>query len=136
LRVTDLGMSTLNATGLCEDAHPYLDELCQRPTYTSSLAVLDGREILYVDRVRSFRRGQNRVYLAAGSRLPSRWASCCWRTARVRAARVDRSDAFDQARAEHVVSKQELRDEVDAIREEGLTANDEVLAFDRGARAQ
>src|SRR5260370_7956521 len=55
LRVTDLGMSALNSTGLREHAHPYLEELRQRSSYTVSLAVLDGPEILYVDRPRSFR---------------------------------------------------------------------------------
>jgi DNA-binding IclR family transcriptional regulator len=34
LRVTDLGMSALNATGLREHAHPYLEELRQRTSYT------------------------------------------------------------------------------------------------------
>ena len=41
LRVTDLGMSALNSTGLREHAHPYLEELRQRTSYTASLAVLD-----------------------------------------------------------------------------------------------
>src|ERR1017187_10222633 len=59
LRVTDLGMSALNSIGLREHAHPYLEELRQRTSYTANLAVLDGAEILYVDRARSFRRGQN-----------------------------------------------------------------------------
>ncbi len=73
LRVTDLGMSALNSTGLREHAHPYLEELRQRSTYTASLAVLDGADILYVDRARSFRRGQSRIDLDlhAGSRLPA-----------------------------------------------------------------
>src|SRR6202167_2024527 len=72
LRVTDLGMSALNSTGLREHAHPYLEELRQRTSYTSSLAVLDGAEVLYVDRVRSFRRGQGKIDLDlhTGSRLP------------------------------------------------------------------
>ena len=35
LRVTDLGMSALNSTGLREHAHPYLEEL--RATYPSTL---------------------------------------------------------------------------------------------------
>ncbi len=42
LRVTDLGMSALNSTGLREHAHPYLEELRQRTSYTTSLGVLDG----------------------------------------------------------------------------------------------
>ena len=73
LRVTDLGMSALNSTGLREHAHPYLEELRQRTSYTASLAVLDGSEILYVDRARSFRRGQNKIDLDLhpGSRLPA-----------------------------------------------------------------
>ena len=41
LRVTDLGMSALNSTGLREHAHPYLEELRQRTSYTASLGVLD-----------------------------------------------------------------------------------------------
>src|ERR1017187_997503 len=72
LRVTDLGMSALNSTGLREHAHPYLDELRRRSSYTVSLGVLDGPDVLYVDRARSFRRGQgqNGLDLQAGSRLP------------------------------------------------------------------
>src|SRR6202044_890582 len=72
LRVTDLGMSALNSTGIREDANPYLEELRQRTSYTTSMGVLDGTEVLYVDRVRSFRRGKNSVELNlhAGSRVP------------------------------------------------------------------
>ena len=86
LRVTDLGMSALNSTGLREHAHPYLEELRQRTSYTVSLAVLDGPEILYVDRARSFRRGQGQTdarpahRLAPARLLHARWASCCSRT--------------------------------------------------------
>jgi IclR family pca regulon transcriptional regulator len=46
LRVTDLGMSALNSTGLREHSRPYLEELRQRSSYTVNLAVLDGSEIL------------------------------------------------------------------------------------------
>src|ERR1700676_3090384 len=63
LRVTNLGMSALNSTGLREHAHPYLEELRQRTSYTTNLGVLDGPDVLYVDRVRSFRRGQSALDL-------------------------------------------------------------------------
>jgi AraC-like DNA-binding protein len=46
LRVTDLGMSALNSTGLREHAHPYLEELRQRTSYTTSLGVLDGVDLV------------------------------------------------------------------------------------------
>src|ERR1700684_4590832 len=73
LRVTDLGMSALNSTGLREHSHLYLQELRQRSSYTTSLGVLDGTDVLYVDRVRSYRRGQGSVDLElhTGSRLPA-----------------------------------------------------------------
>src|SRR6202044_777185 len=73
LRVTDLGMSALNSTGLREHARPYLEELRQRSSYTTSLGVLDGTEVLYVDRARSFRRGQGQIDmgLQPGSRVPA-----------------------------------------------------------------
>jgi IclR family pca regulon transcriptional regulator len=61
LRVTDLGMSALNLTGLREHAHPSLEELRKRTMFTTSLAVLDGPDVLYVDRARSMRRGQDKI---------------------------------------------------------------------------
>src|ERR1019366_1083870 len=56
-----------------EHAHPYLEELRRDTSYTVNLAVLDGPEIVYVDRARSLRRGQNEIELglAPGSRLPA-----------------------------------------------------------------
>jgi IclR family pca regulon transcriptional regulator len=73
LRVTDLGMAALNATGLREHAHPYLEELRQRTSYSASLGVLDEVEVLYVDRVRSFRRTHALADTErhAGSRVPA-----------------------------------------------------------------
>jgi IclR family transcriptional regulator, pca regulon regulatory protein len=76
LRVTDLGMSALSGTGLREHAHSILEELRGRSKFTASLAVLDGAEIVYVDRFASFQRGANEgegVVVGVGSRLP---ASC------------------------------------------------------------
>src|ERR1700691_4272948 len=58
LRVTDLGMSALDSTGLRKHSHPELEELRQLTSYTAGLGVLDGEEILYVDRARGFRREQ------------------------------------------------------------------------------
>jgi IclR family pca regulon transcriptional regulator len=73
LRVADLGMSALNATGLKEHAHPSLEELRQTSGYTVSMAVLDGADIRYLDRLPSFRREQAKVDLdlRPGSALPA-----------------------------------------------------------------
>src|SRR5271169_5355858 len=52
LRGIDLGMAALNSTGLREHAHSALEELRQRTSYTASLSVLEGADIVYVDRLR------------------------------------------------------------------------------------
>jgi IclR family pca regulon transcriptional regulator len=73
MRVTDLGMSVLISTGLREYAHDYRQELRQRTSHTASLGVLDGVDVLYVNRVRSFRRGPWKIDpdLHTGSRVPA-----------------------------------------------------------------
>jgi len=134
LRVTDLGMAALNSTGLREHAHVYLEELRQRTSCTSGLAVLDGPEIVYVDRVRSFRRGQHTIDqgLAPGSRLPAH----CTAMGKLLLAYLpasEQSELVAQLRlTKHgpntITSKQELRDELGAIRAEGFAVNDEELA--------
>ncbi len=60
LRVTDLGMSALNSTGLREHAHSVLEELRQGSNFTAASPMLDGAEIVYLDRVVSFQRGQDK----------------------------------------------------------------------------
>jgi IclR family transcriptional regulator, pca regulon regulatory protein len=71
LKVTDLGMSAMNATGLREHAHPYLLELCQRTNHTTSIGVLDGGEVLFIDRVHSVRHTRPIADLSVGSRAPT-----------------------------------------------------------------
>jgi IclR family pca regulon transcriptional regulator len=73
LRVTDLGLSAMSSTSLREHARPDLEELSRRSAYTVAVAVLDGPELLYVDRVRGRRRGQRLIELGlrTGSRLPA-----------------------------------------------------------------
>ena len=134
LRVTDLGMSALNSTGLREHAHPYLEELRQRSTYTASLAVLDGSEIVYVDRARSLRRGQSKIDLglAPGSRLPA----YCTAMGKLLLANLPDTEQRELLASmkltkrgpNTITSKKALRDELDEVREEGFAVNDEELA--------
>jgi IclR family pca regulon transcriptional regulator len=134
LRVTDLGMAALNSTGLREHAHPYLEELRQRSGYTSSLGVLDGAELLLVDRVRSFRRGQRAVELNlhAGSRLPAH----CTAMGKLLMASLPESDQRELLAStkltKHgpntITSKKGLREELEQIDAEGLAVGDQELA--------
>jgi IclR family pca regulon transcriptional regulator len=134
LRVADLGLSALNSTGLREHARPYLEELRQRTSYTASLAVLDGTEVLYIDRVRSFRRSQGRTELeqSPGSRLPA----YCTAMGKLLLANLSDSEQREvlastkpAKRGQNTItSKRALRDELEQVREAGFAVNDEELA--------
>ena len=134
LRVTDLGMSALNATGLREHSRPYVEELRRKTSYTVNLAVLDGTEIVFVDRARSFRRGQSEsdLGLAPGSRLPA----YCTAMGKVLLANLperERSELLASLKLTKrgpntITSKTALRVELEQIREEGFAVNDQELA--------
>lgn len=134
LGVTDLGMSALNSMGLRGHSRAYLEELRQRSSYTVSLAVLDGAEILYVDRARSFRRGQNKIdlNLRVGSRLPAH----CTAMGKVLLAFLPEADQLKAiAQMEltkrgpnTITTKKALLAELEHVREEGFAVNDEELA--------
>jgi IclR family pca regulon transcriptional regulator len=134
LRVTDLGMSALNSTGLREHSRPYLEELRQRTSYTVNLSVLDGPEILYVDRARSFRRGQNQIdfNLRPGSRLPA----YCTSMGKVLLANLPDSELTDligdmtltRRGPNSITSKKALRIELEHVLEDGMAVNAEELA--------
>lgn len=133
LRVTDLGMSALNSTGLRENVHPFLEELRERTGYTVGLAVLDGTEILYVDRARSWRRAERDTDhgLHPGSRMPA----YCTAMGKVLLAYLPddvQRDLIAQLKLERnsastITSKQALRAELEQISEEGYAVNDQEL---------
>jgi IclR family pca regulon transcriptional regulator len=134
LRVTDLGMAALNATPIREHAHPYLEELRQRSSYTVNLAVLDGPEILYVDRARSFRRGQSKIDLGLhpGSRLPA-YCTAMGKLLLANLPEGEQRDLFSAMKLTKrapntITSKKALREELDEVREEGFAVNDQELA--------
>jgi IclR family pca regulon transcriptional regulator len=133
LRVTDLGMSALNSTGLREHVHPFLEELRERTGYTIGLAVLDGAEILYVDRARSWRRAERETDLGLypGSRMPA----YCTAMGKVLLAHLPdevQRDLIAQLKLERnspstITSKQALRAELEQIFEDGYAVNDQEL---------
>ncbi len=136
LRVTDLGMSALNSTGLREHAQPYLEELRQRTSYTVSLAVLDGPEVLYVDQARSFRRGQGGAGVEArtGSRLPA-YCTAMGKLLLANLPDSDQKELIAQTKlVKHgpntITSKKALREELDEVLDANFAVDDEELAKD------
>jgi IclR family pca regulon transcriptional regulator len=73
MRAGDPGRTAVNSTALRTLPHEYLADLRDRSGCSASVAVLDGRDIVYVDRARSSLRGQSEVQarLGRGSRLPA-----------------------------------------------------------------
>ncbi len=73
LGVTELGLAAMGGTSLSEHARPFLEELGRRTGFTVAVGVLDGPEVLLVDRLRGRRRGQQQIDLgqAPGVRLPA-----------------------------------------------------------------
>jgi len=134
LRVTDLGMSALNSTGLREHAHPYLEELRQRTSYTTSMGVLDGTEVLYIDRIRSFRREARsaELNLHVGSRLPAH-ATAMGKLLLANLPEIEQRELIGQMKLTKrgpntITSKKALREELDAIVTSGLAVDDQELA--------
>jgi IclR family transcriptional regulator, pca regulon regulatory protein len=136
LRVTDLGIAAMSAMDLHEHAHFYLEELCTRTGFTVSAAVLDGPELLLVDRLRGARRGQRLIDLdlAPGSRLPVHCTA---------AGKLLLASLPDQLQREWLAdlqlakrgpntarSKTALRQELQQVRDASLAVAEEELAPD------
>jgi len=68
-RVLNLGFSYLASQPIAETARPLLRELATRLTITCSIAVLDGREVVYIARA-SYKQSEP-FYAPVGARFPA-----------------------------------------------------------------
>jgi IclR family transcriptional regulator, pca regulon regulatory protein len=141
LNVTGLGMSALNATGLREHAHADLVELSQRAGYTTSLAVLEGDEIVCVDRVRGMRRRQTVAgpEFMPGSGLPA-YATALGKILLAYLPDYERRELLSHMELRlrgpnTIVTKGMLREELAQVLEGGLAVEDQELARGRIAIA-
>jgi IclR family transcriptional regulator, pca regulon regulatory protein len=134
LRVSDLGMSALNTTGLREHSHPRLDELRRKTGRTAGLALLDGAEILYVDSARSVRRAQEEIDLGLhpGSRLPAH----CTAVGKVLLADLPEEQQrgllaelkLAKRGPKTITGKKALREELDRVAKAGIAVSNEEVA--------
>src|SRR5438270_13968882 len=72
-RVLDLGFSAINSMELREVSAPHLQRLSDDTAHTVNMAILDGTDIVYIERCRSAQQGQREIdlNLHVGSRLPA-----------------------------------------------------------------
>jgi IclR family pca regulon transcriptional regulator len=128
-KVLTLGYSYLSSTPLTVSAQPYLNNISQTLGESSSMAVLDDAEVLYVARAANSRVMS--VALNAGSRLPA----YCTSLGRVMLAHLppEELNAYFarvklRAMTEHtVVSQKRLREILAGVRGQGYALIDEEL---------
>jgi IclR family pca regulon transcriptional regulator len=137
LRAADLGLSALNSMGLREHAHPHLEELRRRSSYTVDLAVLEGTEIRYLDRVRSARGEQAKIDLGLrpGSTLPAYCTAMgklllAYLPEDEQRGRISAITEMTKRAPNTITSKSALRKELARIRDTGLAVDEEELALE------
>jgi len=134
-RVLDLGFSAINSMDLRELSAPHLRKLSDESGYTVNLAILDGTDVVYVERCRAARPGQREIdlNLNVGARLP---AYCTAMGKAILAFLdddrleeiVERID-FTPRGPNTLTSADALREELRTIRASGIAVNDEELAY-------
>lgn len=128
-KVLTLGYSYLSPTPLTVSAQPYLNEISRTLNESSSMAVLEDGEVLYVARAATSRVMS--VALNTGSRLPA----YCTSLGRVMLAHLP-PDELEQYLAKTklramtentVVNQKRLREILADVRRDGYAINDEEL---------
>src|SRR5215475_9832442 len=134
-RVLDLGFSAINSMDLREVAAPHLQALSDETGRTVNMAVLDGADIVYIERCRTSQRGQRDIdlNLHIGSRLPA----YCTSMGKVLLAGLDPDEQrevleevqFTQRGPNTLTELEDLLVELEKVREDGLAVNNEELAY-------
>jgi IclR family pca regulon transcriptional regulator len=134
-RVVNLGFSALSSMDLREVAAPHLQQLSDETGHTVNMAVLDGVDIVYIDRCRSSRQGQREIdlNLHVGSRLPA----YCTSMGKVllaflppdRLAETLGRVEFVRRGPNTLASRSALAAELERVRADGLAVNNEELAY-------
>jgi IclR family transcriptional regulator, pca regulon regulatory protein len=134
-RVVDLGFAAINSMEIRQIASPHLQRLSNDTGFTVNMAILDGTEIVYVDRYRSTRPGQTQIdlNLHVGARLPAYCTSLgkallAYLNPDERRRLVD-SMTFTPMGPNTFSTVAALNSELDNVRLNGLAASNEELAY-------
>ncbi len=134
-RVVDLGFSAINSMELREISAPHLQRLSDETGHTVNMAILDGVDIVYIERCRSSRRGQREIdlNLHVGSRLPAYCTSLgkamlAFLPDEERDAAVERVQ-FSRLGPNTRTNRQALLKDLERVRATGIAVNDEELAY-------
>jgi IclR family pca regulon transcriptional regulator len=128
-KILTLGYSYLSSTPLTVSSQPYLNNISRALGESSSLAVLEDGEVLYVARSAASRVMS--VALNAGSRLPA-YCTSLGRVMLAHLAPAELDDYFARAKLKPmtertVVNQKKLREILAAVRQDGYALIDEEL---------
>ena len=131
----DLGFSAINSMELRQLASADLQDLSDATGHTVNMAVLDGIDVLYIERCRSSSRSQRDIDLDlhVGSKLPAD----CTSMGKVLLADLspveleERLAQMDLARRgpNTITARARLREELARVRVDGVAVNNEELAY-------
>ena len=134
-RVLDLGFAAINSMDIREISVPHLQALSDATGFTVNMAILDGPDVVYIERCRTSRSRQREIdlNLHVGSRLPA-YCTAMGKAllAFVPAERLE--EILDQtdliARGPNtIVDRAALRTEMERVRIAGVAVNNEELAY-------
>ena len=134
-RVLDLGFAAINSMDIREISVPHLQALSDATGFTVNMAILDGPDVVYIERCRTSRSGQRQIdlNLHVGSRLPA----YCTGLGKALLAFLPEErfeEILDQAdlvaRGPNTITgRAALRAEMARVRATGLAVNNEELAY-------
>lgn len=134
-RVLDLGFAAINSMDIRELSVPHLQALSDVTGFTVNMAILDGADVVYIERCRTSRSGQREIdlNLHVGSRLPA-YCTAMGKAllAFVPKERLDQLlDGIDLvARGPNTITKRTaLLAELERVRALDIAVNNEELAY-------
>ncbi|HEX3453212.1 MAG TPA: IclR family transcriptional regulator [Gaiellaceae bacterium] len=134
-RVLDLGFAAINSMELRQISAPHLQQLADDTGHTVNMGILDGADVVYIERCRTSQPGQREIdlNLHVGSRLPA----YCTSMGKVLLAHLDpelleeelsRIELVDRG-PNTITTTARLAEELRRVRERGVAVNNEELAY-------
>jgi IclR family transcriptional regulator, pca regulon regulatory protein len=134
-RVLDLGFAAINSMELRQISAPHLQRLADETGHTVNMAILDGTDIVYIERCRTSQLGQREIDLDLhiGSRLPAYCTSMgkvllAYLDPARQAALLERIELLDRG-PNTITTRTALTAELERVRMRGMAVNNEELAY-------
>jgi IclR family pca regulon transcriptional regulator len=128
LKVLQLGFTAISSLEFRQVARPYLERLSNEVGQTVSLSILDGMDVVYIDRVRQ--QQVIGVMLGLGSRIPAHCASLgkailAFLPPKELRSRLEEAAFLKPHTPKTITDRASLEADLEQVRERGYSINDE-----------